>query len=143
MSGLIWVIAIFVLQAVIATMTTFGVMLALYVTGVVKVTKKFQSIMLVALVSYLVLGIASLIAGLLGVGGGWGFYGVSGIGIIIAVVGVLIAAFFLLLDFEAIKQGIAAGAPERESWRMAFGLLVTIIWLYMEFLRLLAIFSRN
>lgn len=132
-----------VLQAVIATMTTFAVMLILYVTGVVKVTKKFQSVMLVALVSYLVLGIASLIAGLLGVGGGWGFYGVSGIGIIIAVVGVLIAAFFLLLDFEAIKQGIAAGAPERESWRMAFGLLVTIIWLYMEFLRLLAIFSRN
>lgn len=132
-----------VLQAVIATMTTFGVMLTLYVTGVVKVTKKFQSILIVAAISYLLLGFASLIAALFGVGGGWGFYGVSGIGLLICVAGVLIAAFFLLLDFEAINQGIKAGVPERESWRMAFGLLVTLIWLYLEFLRLLAIFSRN
>ena len=132
-----------VLQAVLATMTTFGVMLTLYLTGVIKVTKKFQSIMLVALVSYMVLGLASLVAALFGVGGGWGFYGVSGIGLAICLIGVLLAAFFLLLDFEAISQGIKLGAPERESWRMAFGLLVTLIWLYLEFLRLLAIFSRN
>lgn len=132
-----------VLQAVLATMTTFGVMLTLYLTGVIKVTKKFQSIMLVALVSYMVLGLASLVAALFGVGGGWGFYGVSGIGLAICLIGVLLAAFFLLLDFEAISQGIKLGAPERESWRMAFGLMVTLIWLYLEFLRLLAIFSRN
>ena len=132
-----------ILQAVVATMTTFGVMLALYLTGLVKVTKRFQSILIVAMISYLVLGIASFIAALFGVGGGWGFYGVSGIGLIICVVGVLLAAFFLMLDFEAISQGIRMGAPERESWRMAFGLLMTLIWLYLEFLRLLAIFSRN
>jgi len=132
-----------VLQAVIATMTTFGVMLGLYLTGIIKVTKKFQSVMMVALVSYLILGLASLVAALFGVGGGWGFYGVSGLGIIIAVFGVLLAAFFLLLDFEAISQGIRLGAPERESWRMAFGLLVTLIWLYLEFLRILALFTRN
>jgi len=58
-------------------------------------------------------------------------------------VGVLIAAFFLLLDFEAINLGIKQGVPERESWRMAFGLMVTLVWLYLEFLRMLAIFSRN
>lgn len=132
-----------VLQAVVATMTTFGVMLVLYLTGVVKVTKRFQSILLVAAVAYLLLGVASLVAALFGVGGGWGFYGVGGLGLAICVVGVLIAAFFLMLDFEAISQGIATGAPERESWRMAFGLLVTLIWLYLEFLRLLAIFTRN
>ena len=132
-----------VLQAVVATMTTFGVMLGLYLTGIIKVTKKFQSVMMVALVSYLVLGVASLIAALFGVGGGWGFYGVTGIGLAICVIGVLLAAFFLLMDFEAIAQGIRRGAPERESWRMAFGLLVTLIWLYLEFLRLLAIFTRN
>jgi uncharacterized YccA/Bax inhibitor family protein len=131
-----------VVQAVIATMTTFGVMLALYVTGIVKVTKKFQSIMIVALVSYLVLGIGSLIWAMFGGGGGWGIYG-TGFGLVVAVIGVLLAAFFLMLDFEAISQGIKMGAPERESWRMAFGLLVTLIWLYLEFLRLLAIFSRN
>ena len=132
-----------VLQAVLATMTTFGVMLTLYLTGVIKVTKKFQSIMIVALVSYMLLGLASLVAAPFGVGGGWRFYGVSGIGLAICLIGVLLAAFFLLLDFEAISQGIKLGAPERESWRMAFGLLVTLIWLYLEFLRLLAIFSRN
>lgn len=131
-----------VVQAVIATMTTFGVMLVLYLTGIVKVTKRFVSVLIVAAVSYLVLGIGSLIWAMFGGGGGWGIYG-TGFGLIVAVIGVLIAAFFLMLDFEAISQGIKLGAPERESWRMAFGLLVTLIWLYLEFLRLLAIFSRN
>jgi uncharacterized YccA/Bax inhibitor family protein len=131
-----------VLQAVVATMTTFGVMLALYVTGVVKVNKKFVSILIVAAVSYMVLGIGSFIWAMFGGGEGWGIYG-TGFGPIVAVLGVLIAAFFLMLDFEAISQGIKLGAPERESWRMAFGLLVTLIWLYLEFLRLFAILSRN
>ena len=131
-----------VLQAVVATMTTFGVMLVLYLTGVVKVNKKFVSVLIVAAVSYMVLGIGSFIWAMFGGGDGWGIYG-TGFGPIVAVLGVLIAAFFLLLDFEAISQGIKLGAPERESWRMAFGLLVTLIWLYLEFLRLLAIFSRN
>ncbi len=131
-----------VLQAVVATMTTFGVMLALYVTGIVKVNKKFVSILIVAAVSYMVLGIGSFIWAMFGGGEGWGIYG-TGFGPIVAVLGVLIAAFFLMLDFEAISQGIKLGAPERESWRMAFGLLVTLIWLYLEFLRLFAILSRN
>lgn len=130
-----------VLQAVVATMTTFGVMLLLYMTGVIKVTKRFTQILLIAGVSYLVLSLASVVASFFGVGGGWGFYGVDGIGIIISIVGVALAALFLTLDFEAIKQGIAMGLPERESWRMAFGLLVTLVWLYLEFLRLLSIFS--
>ena len=132
-----------VLQEVVATMATFAVMLILYRTGVIKVTRKFASVMIVALVTYLVLGIASLIAALFGVGGGWGFYGVGSLGLIICLVGVLLAAFFLLLDFQAIADGIRLGLPERESWRMAFGLLVTLVWLYLEFLRLLALFSRN
>ena len=130
-----------VLQAVIATMTAFGVMLALYATGVVKVDRKFMSIMIVAMVSYLLIAVASLIAALFGVGGGWGFYGVGGWGIALAIVGVLLASFSLMLDFEAIKQGITMGLPERESWRMAFGLLVTLVWLYLEILRLLALIS--
>ena len=130
-----------VLQAVVATMTTFGVMLTLYLTGVIKVTKRFTQVLMVAAVSYLVLALASLVAAMFGVGGGWGFYGVDGIGIIISIVGVAIAAFFLALDFEAVKQGVAMGLPERESWRMSFGLLVTLVWLYLEFLRMFAILS--
>lgn len=132
-----------VLQAVLGTMTAFGVMLLVYGTGVIKVNGKFAKIMMVALISYLVIGLASLVGALFGMGDGWGFYGVSGLGLILCAIGVLLAAFTLMLDFEAIKQGIAMGLPERESWRMAFGLLVTLIWLYLEILRFLAIFSRN
>ena len=132
-----------VVQAVVATMTTFGVMLVLYLTGVIKVNKKFVSVLIGAAVTYMVIGLASFVAALFGVGGGWGFYGIDGLGLIICVAGVLIASFFLMLDFEAIKQGIANGAPERESWRMAFGLLVTLVWIYLEFLRLIAIVTRN
>ncbi len=130
-------------QAVIGTLVAFGVMLALYRTRVIKVNGTFQKMMLVAFVSYGVIAIASLIAALFGVGGGWGFYGVGTIGIVLCVFGVGLAAFSLALDFESITQAINHGAPERESWRLAFGLLVTLIWLYLEILRLLAILSNN
>jgi uncharacterized YccA/Bax inhibitor family protein len=84
-----------------------------------------------------------LVAALFGVGGGWGFYGVGGIGLALCLFAVALAAFSLVLDFESIQQGIAYGLPERESWRMAFGLMVTLVWLYMEILRLLAILNSN
>lgn len=133
-----------VLQAVIGTMTAFGVMLVLYTTKIVKVTSRFVRVFIGAMFAYFLIGIASFIAALFGVGGGWGFYGVQGWGLLLCLVGVAIASFSLMLDFEAISQGIASGAPERESWRMAFGLLVTLVWLYLEILRLLAIISgRN
>ncbi len=128
-------------QAVLGTMTAFAVMLLLYGTGIIKVTGKFMRMMMIALVSYALIGVASLISALFGVGGGWGFYGVSGWGLVLCLVGVALASLTLVLDFEAIKQGIAHGVPERESWRMAFGLLVTLIWLYLEILRFLAIFA--
>ena len=132
-----------VLQAVIATFTTFGVMLLLFGTGIVKVTSKFMKVMLVAMVSYLFIGLASFVAAIFGVGGGWGFYGVGTLGLLLCVFGVGLAAFSLMLDFEAIKQGVAMGLPERESWRMSFGLLVTLVWLYLEFLRLFAIIASG
>lgn len=132
-----------VLQAVIGTMTAFGVMLFVFSTGIIKVNGRFQKIMLVALISYAIIGVASLIAAMFGVGGGWGFYGVGTLGLILCALGVLLAAFTLMLDFEAIKQGIAMGVPERESWRMAFGLLVTLVWLYLEILRFLAIAASS
>lgn len=132
-----------VLQAVLATFTTFGVMLLLFGTGIVKVTNRFMKFMLVAMVSYLFIGIASFIAAIFGVGGGWGFYGVGTLGLLLCIFGVGLAAFSLMLDFEAIKQGVAMGLPERESWRMSFGLLVTLVWLYLEFLRLFAIIASG
>ncbi len=132
-----------VLQAVIATFTAFGVMLALYSSRIVKVNGTFMKVMMVAMVSYFLIAMASLVGALFGVGGGWGFYGMGALGIGLALFGVALAAFSLMLDFEAIKQGVAMGLPERESWRMAFGLLVTLIWLYLEILRLLALLAAS
>ncbi len=130
-------------QAVVGTFVAFAVMLALYQTRIVKVNGTFVKVMMIALVSYLIIAVMSFVAALFGVGGGWGFYGMGGLGIALMAFAIVLAAFCLMLDFEAIKQGIAMGMPERESWRMAFGLLVTLIWLYLEILRLLAILAAS
>ena len=126
-------------QAVIGTFVAFGTMLFLYKSGIIKVNGKFKKVFMVAMVSYLVIAVASLISSFFGVGGGWGFYGVGGLGLLLCIAGVGLASFSLVMDFELITQSIAAGAPEKESWRMAFGLMVTLVWLYLELLRLLAI----
>jgi uncharacterized YccA/Bax inhibitor family protein len=130
-------------QAVIGTLVAFGTMLVLYKTGIIKVSARSRKIFLIALVSYALIGLASLISALFGFGGGWGFYGVGGLGIALCAIGVGLAAYSLVQDFDIINQVVAAGAPERESWRLAFGLLVTLIWLYLEILRLLAILNRR
>ena len=128
-------------QAIIGTLTAFGVMLFLYGTGIVKVNGKFKRIFMAAMISYFLIAMASLVGALFGVGGGWGFYGVGFWGLLLCAAGVLLASFMLMLDFDAIKQGVAMGLPERESWRLSFGLLVTLVWLYLEILRLLSILA--
>lgn len=130
-------------QAVIGTFVAFVVMLALYKTGIVKVNGRFAKIMMVAMVSYLVIALLSFGASIFGVGGGFGFYGMGWLGIGLCMLGVALASFSLMLDFESINRGIQAGLPSREAWRMAFGLLVTLIWLYIEILRLLALLSAR
>jgi uncharacterized YccA/Bax inhibitor family protein len=128
-------------QAVLGTLVAFAVMLTLYRTRIIKVNGTFMKIMMVSMISYLVIAVVSFIASLFGVGGGWGFYGVGTWGLLLCAAGVLLASFSLAMDFESINQAIRYGLPERESWRLAFGLLVTLIWLYLEILRLLAILS--
>jgi uncharacterized YccA/Bax inhibitor family protein len=130
-------------QAIIGTLVAFGVMLALYSSRIIKVNGTFMKVMMVALISYGLIALASFVAAIFGVGGGWGFYGVGTLGLILCAFGVILAAFTLNLDFAAIEQGIKMGLPERESWRMSFGLLVTLIWLYLEILRLLALVALS
>lgn len=130
-------------QAIIGTLVAFGVMLVLYTTRIIKVNGTFMKVMMVALISYAVIALASFVAALFGVGGGWGFYGVGTLGLLLCAFGVLLAAFTLNLDFAAIEQGIKMGLPERESWRMSFGLLVTLVWLYLEILRMLALVALS
>jgi len=62
---------------------------------------------------------------------------------VLCVLGVGLAAFSLIMDFDLISQAVRAGAPEHESWRLAFGLLVTLIWLYLELLRLISIIAAS
>ena len=79
----------------------------------------------------------------LGLGNGMGLYGLSGFGPMLAIAGVAIASFFLILDFDQIEEGVRAGVPQEESWRAGFGLLMTMVWLYLEVLRLIAILRGN
>ena len=130
-------------QAVTGTLIAFGTMLFLYKSGIIKVNGRFRKVFMVAMASYFVIAIVSFISSFAGVGQGWGFYGVGGLGILLCVAGVALASFSLVMDFEMITQAITAGAPEKEAWRMAFGLTITLVWLYTELLRLLAIFSGN
>lgn len=132
-----------VIQAVIGTMAAFAAVLFLYATRIIKVTGKFKKFMLIAIVAYAGIGIVSLISAMFGVGDGWGFFGVDGIGILLCVAGVALASFSLALDFDAIEQGVAGRLPEQEAWRCAFGLTVTLIWLYLEILRFLAILNSD
>ncbi|MEY3185830.1 MAG: hypothetical protein RIR58_566, partial [Actinomycetota bacterium] len=130
-------------QAIVATVAAFVGMLFLYKSGRLRATPKFTRMLLGAALGYLVLAVGSLISSFFGVGNGMGLYGLSGFGPLLAIAGVAIASFFLILDFDQIEEGVRAGVPQEESWRAGFGLLMTMVWLYLEVLRLLAILRGN
>jgi uncharacterized YccA/Bax inhibitor family protein len=129
-----------VVQAVLGTLATFAAMLALYRFKVIRATPKFQRILLIAGAGYLVFSLINLG---FAVFGGSSVYSVGGLGLLVSAFGVGLAALFLVLDFDFIDQGIRNGLPERYAWTAAFGLIVTLVWLYVEILRLLAILRGN
>ncbi len=124
-----------VVQAVLATLTTFGVMLALYRSRVLRATAKFKKVMFGAIMGYALFSLINLVI-VLATGGG---FRVGAFGLLIGAVGAVLAALSLVLDFDFIEQGVNNGIPQRYAWTAAFGLVVTLIWLYIEFLRILAI----
>ena len=130
-------------QAVIGTIAAFAGVLFMYRSGRLRATPQFTRAIMGAAIGYFILGFVSIIASFFGVGKGYGFYGVSGLGLLLAVAGVALASFFLVLDFDQVEKGVAAGVPEKESWRASFGLMVTIVWLYLEVIRLLSILRNN
>ncbi|ASY24249.1 hypothetical protein B1sIIB91_05020 [Candidatus Nanopelagicus abundans] len=130
-------------QAVIGTMAAFAGVLIMYRNGTLRATPQFTRALIGAAIGYFILGLVSLVASFFGVGQGYGFYGVSGLGLLLAVAGVAIASLFLVLDFDQIQKGVNNGVPEKESWRASFGLMVTIVWLYLEVLRLISILRNN
>jgi uncharacterized YccA/Bax inhibitor family protein len=72
-----------------------------------------------------------------------GLYSVGGLGLILAAGGVVLASLFIVMDLDQIDRAIKSGVPQIESWRAAFGLMVTLVWLYLEMLRLISILRGN
>ena len=134
-----------VVQAVLATVVTFAVMLAAYSYGGFRVQGRFRRVLGVAALGY---GLFCLInLGLMMTGattGAWGLRSLTimgiPLGVILGILAVIMASFFLAVDFESIENGVRNGLPQRYAWAGAFGLVVTLVWLYVEFLRLLSYF---
>jgi uncharacterized YccA/Bax inhibitor family protein len=127
-----------VVQAVLATFAVFVAMLFLYATRVIKVTQRLRSVVFLATGGIALFYVLSLVLSLFGVNIPFVWEG-GPIGIVISLIIVGVAAFNLLLDFDLIERGINEGAPAWMSWYAAFGLMVTVVWLYLELLRLLAL----
>lgn len=127
-------------SAVLGTLTTAGIMFAAYRFGWIKVDARFTRIMTFALLGYF--GFAMINLGFSLFSGGGGIY-TTQFGWLAALVGVGLAAFTLNLDFESIRSGVEQRLPQDFEWRAAFGLTASLIWLYVEILRLLAIFNRE
>ena len=132
-------------QAVLGTIGVFFGMLVVYKTGAIRVTPKFTRFLVASMIGVLVLMLGNLVLGMFGVGGGEGMGLRSGgpMAIIFSLVCIGIAAFSFLLDFDSADQMIRAGAPEKAAWGIALGLTVTLVWLYLEILRLLSYFQRD
>jgi uncharacterized YccA/Bax inhibitor family protein len=129
-------------QAVGLTFATFFFMLILYRSGTIKVTAKFRMAVFAATGAIALMYFISFIMSMFGAP--IGFIHDGGIiSIIISLVIIGVAALNLTLDFDFIEQGAAQGAPKYMEWYGAFGLMVTLIWLYIEFLRLLSKLNRR
>jgi uncharacterized YccA/Bax inhibitor family protein len=134
-----------VVQAVIGTFAAAAVTLAAYKFFNIRVTPKFRKVVIIATISFAVALLINLVLSLFGVNiglvdGGTG--AISMLAVVFSLIGATLAVLNLVLDFDYIEQGVAMGAPASESWRGAFGLTVTMVWLYIEILRLLSYIRR-
>jgi len=132
-----------VMRAVALTLAVFAAMLFLYRSGIIKVTRKFMMGVFAATAGIALVYLISFIAGFFGANLGF-LYGNSNFSIGFSLFVVGIAALNLVLDFSFIERAAASGAPKYMEWYGAFGLMVTLVWLYLEILRLLSkLASRN
>ncbi|QDP97931.1 Bax inhibitor-1/YccA family protein [Microlunatus elymi] len=132
-----------VMQAVIGTFAAAGVTLAAYKIFNIRVTPKFRKVVILATIGFAVAMLINLVFALFGMNLGLrGVGGFSMLGLLFSAIGVTLAVLNLVLDFDYIEQGVAQGAPASESWRGAFGLTVTMVWLYVEILRILSYLRR-
>jgi uncharacterized YccA/Bax inhibitor family protein len=130
-----------VMQAVIGTFAAFAGTLAAYKILDIKVGQKFRTFVFAAMLGMVALGLLEFVLSMFG--NAMGFLGFGGLGLLFSVAGLVLGVFMLILDFDFVEQGIAAGVEERESWRAAFAMTVSLVWIYTNLLRILAIFSQD
>ncbi len=126
-----------VVQAILGTVVVLGVMLVLYATRTIVVTDRMRSTILVATLGIAAFYVVSLLLSFFGVGIPF-VWDAGPLGIAFSAFVIVVAAFNLLLDFDLIERGARRGFPAVYEWFAAFGLLLTLVWLYLEILRLLA-----
>lgn len=136
------------IQAVLATLVVAGTTLALFANGKLRATPKLNKIFMIGAIGYLAYGLISILgAGIFG--SSLNSFSIGGIplGLVVGLFAVALATYSLLLDFTTTSEAVEAGLPERESWRLAFGLTASLVWLYVEILRVLmylaSIFSND
>ncbi len=140
-----------VVQATLATFAVVGVTLALFASGKIRASKRATKVFMIAMFGYLAFSLVNIFLMIFNVpiaGGPFGMLsqeGPLGIpwGVLIGVFVVIMAAYSLVLDFDSIQQGVRNGAPRQFGWLGAFGIMVTVVWLYLEILRILAIARGN
>lgn len=132
-------------EAVLGTLGVFFGMLVVYKTGAIRVTPRFTRMLVAAMFGVLILMLGNFVLAMFHVGGGegLGLRSPGPLGIIFSLVCIGIAAFSFLIDFDAADQMIRAGAPEKAAWGIALGLTVTLVWLYIEILRLLSYLQND
>ncbi|MGR6970862.1 Bax inhibitor-1/YccA family protein [Streptomyces cynarae] len=130
-------------QAVLGTMAVSGATLLVYKAGWIRVTARYARIGMAIAIAFVLTMAVNLLLVAFGVAPDGGLRSMGPLGALVGVIAILLGAFFLTLDFKQIEDGIAYGAPREEAWLAAFGLTMTLVWIYVEMLRLVAIFSSN
>ena len=128
-------------QAVIATMGVFIGMLVVYKTGAVKVTPRLTKMVIGAVIGAVILMVVNLVAGFF-IEGGLGLRDDGPLAILFSIAMIALGAFMLLLDFDQADQAVKAGVPARFAWFLAFGFMTSLVWIYIEILRLLSYFRE-
>lgn len=132
-----------VVQAIVGTVAVFGAVAWGYKSGRLRATPRFTKVVLFGFIGLFAVVLLNLVVGLFGSGDPLGIRGGNtGLSILFSLAFITFGALTFVLDFDQAERMVAAGAPERESWRIAFGLVVGLVWLYLEVLRLLSYLRR-
>ena len=136
-----------VVQAVLATLVTVGVVLALFTNGVIRASARATKVFIVATVSYIAFSLVNIVLSVTNIiPEPFGLYSATmfgiPLGIIIGILAILLASYSLVLDFTYIKNGVDNRIDSRYEWLAGYGIVASVIWIYLEFLRIFAL-SRN